>query len=135
MATEILVKDPLEKEWIDGGKELLKRLARTDFKVVAALWLWERERPHWQLVLASPFVTQNGTREAHHKIWEALREKPHPFLEWELMDVHAMATTEPLIRALRSQAKKYNTDLAGRRLREYWVGDMAVDDAYIYFVK
>jgi hypothetical protein len=43
MATEILVKDPLEKEWIDGGQELLNRLAKADFKIVAALWLWERE--------------------------------------------------------------------------------------------
>ncbi|MCI0692565.1 hypothetical protein L0337_11250 [candidate division KSB1 bacterium] len=135
MAQEILVKEPLEKEKVEAGKELLSRLAKTDFKIAAALWLWSAERPRWKLILASPAVSQKGVREAYNNIDNALYGKPHRISELELPDVHPMDTTKPLIKALRAHARKYHTNLAGERLKEYWLGDVSIDDAYVYFVK
>jgi hypothetical protein len=135
MVQEILVKEPLEKEKIEAGKELLLRLAKTDFKVVAALWMWNVQRPRWRLILASSSVGQKGLRQAYGKIDDALYGKPHRIAEVDLADVHPMDTTKPLIKALRAHAKKYHTDMAGKRLDGYWLGDVSVDDAYVYFVK
>ncbi len=133
MATEILVKDPLEKEMIEGGRELVLRLARTGFNVSAALWLWNRERPYWRLLIASPAV-KKSLDDAYQKIGDALREKP-PFPNWEMTRIQPLTNSEPVIKALRSQAKKYRTNMAGERLKESWLGDVSFDDAYIYFVK
>jgi hypothetical protein len=134
MAQEILVKAALEKEKIEAGKELLQRLAKTDFKVAAALWLWRLERPRWKLIIASPMANKNGLREAYNRIDEVY-EKPRPIPELDLMDIYPMETTESLIKALRAQARKYHTDMAGERLEGYWLGDVSIDDAYVYFVK
>jgi len=61
MAQEILVKEPLEEKKIEAGKELLARLAKTDFKVAAALWLWTTERPYSDLVIASPWIKKTAS--------------------------------------------------------------------------
>jgi len=135
MVQEILVKAPLEKERIKAGKELLQRLAKTDLKVTAALWLWRAERPRWKLILASPLVNKKGRLEAYNKIDHTLYGKPSQIPGLELTDINPMATTKPLIKALRAHAKRYQTDLSGKRLEEYWLGDVAVDDAYVYYVK
>ena len=135
MAQEILVKEILEKEKIEAGKELLQRLAKTNFKVAAAFWLWRVERPRWKLIIASPLISQRGLREALNKIDDAIYGKPHRIPELELLDISPMDTNKPLIKALRARAKKYHTDMAGERLKEDWVGDVSVEDAYVYFVK
>jgi len=46
-----------------------------------------------------------------------------------------MDTAKPLIKALRNFAKQKKADLTGRRLKDYWLDDVSVDDAYVYFVK
>jgi hypothetical protein len=135
MAQEILVKEVLEKEKIEAGQELLRRLAKTDFKVAAALWLWRIERPRWKLILASPAINKNGIRAAYDKIDEALAGMSQRIPELDLVDIHPLATNKPLIKALRARAKKYHTDMAGERLKEDWIGDVSIDDAYVYFVK
>lgn len=133
MATEILVKEPLEKEMIEGGRELVQRLMKTSFKVSAALWLWNREKPYWRLLIASPSA-QKKLQEADHKISAALYEKP-PFPNWELTDIYSVTNSEPLIKAFRSHAKKYKTNMADKRFKESWFGDVSLEDSYIYFVK
>jgi len=135
MAQEILVKEILEKEMVKAGKELLQRLAKTDLKITAALWLWASERNRWRLVIASPWVNKNGPLETYDKIRAVLYEKTDPVRGLPLMDIQVMETTAPLIKALRVYAKKYQTDLAGERLKDYWLGDVSVDDSYVYFVK
>lgn len=135
MAEEILVKSALEKERIKAGKELLQRLTKTDLKVKAALWLWRAERPRWKLILASPFVNKKGQLEAYNKIDQTLYGDLGQIPDLEVSDIKPMATNKPLIKALRSHAKKYQSDLAGKRFEQYWLGDVAIDDAYIYFVK
>ncbi|MDZ7361791.1 MAG: hypothetical protein ONB46_13855 [candidate division KSB1 bacterium] len=82
MAQEILVKAALEKEKIEAGKELLQRLAKTDFKVAAALWLWRLERPRWKLVIASPMVNKKGLLEAYNFI-DTVYGKPRPIPDSE----------------------------------------------------
>jgi len=135
MAQEILVKEPLEKEKIEAGMELLRRLAKSDFKVAIALWLWKIERPRWKLILASPLVNQQGPRVAYEKIQDSLYGKFQRISGLELRDISPVETSDRLIKALRARAKKYHTDMAGERLKEDWLGDVSVDDAYVYFVK
>lgn len=135
MAQEILVKEPLEEKMIAAGKELLQRLAKTDFKVVAALWLWTTERPEWELVIASPWVNKNGPLKAYRKIDDIFYGPPRPISEFDFTNIYAMDTAKKLIKGLRKDAKKKNADFTGQRLRNYWLDDVSMDDAYIYFVK
>jgi hypothetical protein len=135
MAQEILVKESLEKEKFEAGKELLKRLAKTDFKVLAAFWLWIKERNEWELVIASPWVNQNGSLNAYRKIDDIFFGEPSPISDFEFTNLHVMDTTKPLIKALRTYAKEHHTNLAGKRLKDHWFGDVSIDDAYLYFVK
>jgi hypothetical protein len=135
MAQEILVKEALEEKKIEAGRELLKRLAKTDFKVVAALWLWTTERPEWELIVASPWVNKNGPLEAYRKIDDIFFGEPRPISEFDFTNIYAMDTSKPLIKALRNYAKKKKIDFTGKRLKDYWLDDVSVDDAYVYFVK
>jgi len=135
MAQEILVKEPLEEKKIEAGKELLNRLAKTDFNVTAALWLWSTERPYWDLVIASPWIKKNGLSKAYRKIDDIFFGAPRPISEFEFTSIYAMDTAKPLIKALRNFAKQKKADLSGRRLKDYWLDDVSVDDAYVYFVK
>jgi len=105
MVQEVLVKEALAKERVEAGKELLQRLSKTDFKVAAALWLWRLERPKWKLVVASSMVNKKGLLETYHFI-DNVYGKPRPIPELDVMDIYPMETTEPLIKALRSQARK-----------------------------
>lgn len=135
MAQEILVKDVLEREKIAAGKDLLQRLSQTDFKIVAAFWLWTMERNEWRLVVSSPWQDKHGPLKSYRKIRETLAQPPELIAQLRLPEVLALDTKKPLIKALRAYAKKYRTNLAGERLRDYWLDHVSVDDSYIYFVK
>ncbi len=76
-----------------------------------------------------------GESAVRNRIDDPLYGKSGQIPDLELTDINPMATTKPLIRALRAQAKKSKTELAGERLEDYWLGDVSVDDAYVYFVK
>ncbi len=134
MAQEILVKEALTEKMIEAGAELIQRLAKTDFKLVAALWLWHVEPAEWWLTLSSPWIDKHGLNKAYRKIDEAL-SKPEPISGLKPLDISAVETNAPLIKALRDYAKERHTNLVNTRLKYLWFGDGAVDEAYIYFVK
>jgi len=134
MAQEILVKEALTEKMIEAGDELIQRLAKTDFKLVAALWLWHVEPAEWWLTLSSPWIDKHGLNKAYRKIDEAL-SRPVPIAGLNPLDISAVETNRPWIKALRVHAKERRTNLANTRLRYFGFGDDSVDDAYIYFVK
>lgn len=135
MVTEILVKEPLEREMIEGGNELLKRLEKNGIKVAVALWLWSGETGRWELVISSTWINKLGDIESFRQLHGIYYGTAGPIVGLKLLQIDLAETKRPLIKALRAEAKKYHKDFARERLKGAWFGDTRVDDAYIYFVK
>jgi hypothetical protein len=142
MAEEILVKEPLTREMIEVGKDMTLRLLEKGFELVCSLWLYDAESNRWRLVLASPVVDREGPRKAYEIIEQILQEN------WEmgiwLRDISAVSPTEPLVQALRSLGKiellrphyapAPRVDV-GRRYTRSRLGDIFIEDAYIFLVQ
>ncbi len=142
MAEEIVVKEPLTKELKEMGRDMSLRLLEKGFGLVCSLWLYHPESNRWRLVLASPIVDREGPRKAYEIIEQILQE------DWEmgiwLRDISAVSPSDPLVQALQSLGKiellppKYaatpRVDV-GRRYTRSRLGDIFVEDAYIFLVE
>ncbi len=135
MVTEILVKEPLEREMIEGGNELLNRLEKSGIKVAVAFWLWSSEIDRWELVISSTWVNKLGAIESFRQLHGIYYGNSGPIAGLKLLQIDLAETKRPLLKALRAEAKKYRKDFAGERLKGSWFGNTRIDDAYIYFVK
>jgi hypothetical protein len=142
MAEEIVVKEPLTRELKEMGREMSLRLRERGFELVCSLWLYHPESNRWRLVLASPIVDREGPRKAYEIIEQILQEN------WEmgiwLRDISAVSPSDPLIQALRSLGKiellppNYALsprDDVGRKYTRSRLGDIFLEDAYIFLVE
>jgi len=142
MAEEIVVKEPLTKELKEMGRDMSLRLRERGFELVCSLWLYHPESNRWRLVLASPIVDREGPRKAYEIIEQILQEN------WEmgiwLRDISAVSPSDPLVQALRSLGKiellPLNYALSprddlGRKYTRSRLGDIFIEDAYIFLVE
>ncbi len=142
MAEEIVVKEPLTRELKEMGREMSLRLRERGFELVCSLWLYHPESNRWRLVLASPIVDREGPRKAYEIIEQILQEN------WEmgiwLRDISAVSPSDPLIQALRSLGKiellppnyaLFPRDDVGRKYTRSRLGDIFLEDAYIFLVE
>ena len=142
MAEEIVVKEPLTKELKEMGRDMSLRLRERGFELVCSLWLYHPESNRWRLVLASPIVDREGPRKAYEIIEQILQEN------WEmgvwLRDISAVSPSDPLVQALRSLGKiellppNYASsprDDVGRKYTRSRLGDIFIEDAYIFLVE
>jgi hypothetical protein len=143
MAEEILVKEQLTPEMITVGREMSLRLLEKGFKLICSLWLYHLDSNSWRLVLASPIVDSEGPRRAYEIIEQILQEN------WEmgiwLRDISAVSPSDPLVQALRRSLGKIDllrpyyapsprVDV-GRRYTRSRLGDIFIEDAYIFLVE
>jgi hypothetical protein len=142
MAEEILVKEPLTRELKEMGRDMSLRLLERGFELVCSLWLYHPESNRWRLVLASPIVDREGPRRAYGIIAEILQEN------WDmgvwLRDISAVSPSDPLVQALRSLGKielptphhspSQQRDV-GRRYTRSRLGDIFIEDAYVFLVE
>jgi hypothetical protein len=142
MAEEIVVKEPLTRELKEMGRDMSLRLRERGFELVCSLWLYHPESNRWRLVLASPIVDRKGPRKAYEIIEQILQEN------WEmgiwLRDISAISPSDPLVQALRSLGKiellrPYYAPAprvdVGRRYTRSRLGDIFIEDAYIFLVE
>src|SRR5437763_7189750 len=77
MVEEVLVKEILSGQEIAAGKELLKRLDRSNSKVIAAYWIYTTDPiAFWRLEFVSPLVESEGPLEFYTRIRELLSVPP-----------------------------------------------------------
>ena len=69
-----MVKKKLVEELISDGARLLRELDRRNFPVEAMFWIHLPDEDYWRLVIASPFVTQQGGVVGYRRLNEFLRE-------------------------------------------------------------
>jgi len=129
----IIAKEPLTKEMIEWGAEVLRCLDEADFCVQAALWTYKLERNSWRLVLVSPGVDKEGILESYRKIRPILSQIPDNQLSGHLSNISLHGTNHLLMTFLREKCLTKGEFPK----RAYHIGDLRyyVDEAYIYRLK
>jgi hypothetical protein len=114
------------------GQRLIDRLAREGVAVTAAAWVKESESGDWYLYLATPLVGEGGgKRAAYHRVNEVIRKMQEEGFGMDPFAKKVIAPADPIASDLvaRHEGRPGGppTPFRGGRL-----GDLAVDEAYIY---
>ena len=128
---KIIAKEPLTKEMIDAGANVLRHLNKANFDVQAALWIYRLESNSWHLVFALPEVEKDGPLKSYTKIRRILSQIPDNQPRLTLSDIKVSETNHGLITALRKRNSLANKEFPQH---VYHVGgnDHHVDEGYIY---
>jgi hypothetical protein len=128
-----MAQDVLVREQIDGGRELLDRLAADGIEVTAAFWAKETESGRWYLFIASPVVDEQGIREAYGIVGTAARNLPSQWID--PMEVKLLRSDDVMAVAAQ-QLIAPNPPPATFRSAKYYdawtLGGVGVDGVYAY---
>ena len=117
---------------VELGDRILGALDAGGFSVTAALWLLTDEFEDWRLAISTPLYDKVGPQEAYLKLVTALSSR-EPNLSRPL-PIRLMSNRSALIRELRRLFKK-SADVRGMRLGGHMIGDVWIDDAYVYLIR
>lgn len=145
MAEELVVKDQLTSELIAAGDELTEILRRdVPFGLVCSLWLYTAASNRWRLDLSSPIVDQYGPLQAYKIIQQKLEtfSPANDAIPLELISV--LSPRHLIVESLQSLGHFEIMDLppgptvrvrTPRRIKSSRVGEIFIDDAFVYFIK
>ncbi len=125
MATTVLVERDIQE-----GKDLIEALDKTEFKVDASLWFYSSDSDEWRLLIASPFVEENGPRKSYGFIRSVLAQ-PSPPSGISLKNVSVLSPKNQLIKLLKTEIST-GPDIAGIRFTRNVINNTLIEDAYIY---
>ncbi|PXF60546.1 MAG: hypothetical protein C4B59_09175 [Candidatus Methanogaster sp.] len=123
-------KTALVERDIQEGKELVEALDETEFKVDASLWFYSSDSDEWRLLIASPFVEENGPKRSYGFIRSVLT-RPSPPSEISLKNISVLSPKHQLIKLLKTTIHTGH-DIAGIRFTRNVINNTLIDDAYIY---
>ena len=93
-----MLKTILVKEEIEGGAAVLDALRQEGFPIAGAFWCKMPDSGYWRLILASPFVTQEGPLRGIRRLHEVLKKHR---LEDFFQDTALFSPNDPEYRRLR----------------------------------
>ncbi len=130
MVEEILVTDYLSSQMIAAGAELIRHLQAEEFDVEAAFWSYKPDHRSWRLMISSPLVQQEGSRNAYQKIHTVttkIEKQPHI----RLQNISVLSSHDPLVRAL---IKNYEQAAVspGIHLPRQVIDDQFTEDVFLY---
>jgi len=127
-----MVKTSLVSSDLEFGKHTLAALDAAHFPVTVAFWQYNEDDGDWTLVLGTPLYEKLGAKEAYLRRNKALStEKPVALSE---LPLRLEGNRSPLIKGLRKLFGKA-AGVEGMRLGGHSVGNVWVDDAYIYRIR
>jgi hypothetical protein len=124
MDTDLLVDD-----LIAGGRKLAAELVRDGLDVTAVGWLKPRDAGRWYLYIASKGVDEKGALSAYRAVHAALQRLPG--LGISSQDIKVVGADQPLTKAML-EIEPLQAQSILSRFREGLLGDVVVDDVYIY---
>ncbi len=119
---------PLVMEQIDAGAKLANEFDRRT-PLQAAFWLKESEDGQWYLYLVSDQINDTNFDVAYREVLRLLGRGPHMWLD--PFQVKVAGVDDPVAKAVIGIQQKYPGSLAAR-LRNRMLGDVSVDEVYIY---
>lgn len=130
MAKEILV-DSYKRD----GKKLIKRLNNpaTGFNITAALWFYLSDSEEWRLVIASPYVRENGPIESYklvNSLMDEINGKSKRKLAFSSREISVVKPDDPLINLFKV-ITRHNTDVL---CSNCIINGSLIEGAYIYFI-
>ena|SRR5258706_1019440 len=129
MAEEILVKETLTEEMKRDGAALTRALDEAGWPVVASFWYYESDYNRWKLMLVSPRVRTDGSREAYGTVIKAI-DALHQS-RTNLNFIRAIAPNHPLVTRLASVIQTGWT-IGGIPFYRQAIDGEIVEDAYLY---
>ncbi|HEV3385085.1 MAG TPA: hypothetical protein VG097_09725 [Gemmata sp.] len=118
----------LVKEEIDAGAELIRQFEQYA-PVKAAFWMKASEKPFRYLYIASDEITDKNFDLAYSEIIRIVKEMNDP--NFGLFRVKVIGSNHPIARDVLDIYRRHpNSGAINYRGR--FLGDVAVDDAYIY---
>ena len=118
----------LVKEEIDAGAELIRRFEQFA-PVKAAFWMKASEKPSRYLYIASDQINDKNFDLAYGEVIRIIKEMNDP--NFDLFRVKVIGSNHPIARSVLDIYRRYpNSGAINYRGR--FLGDIAVDDAYIY---
>ncbi len=116
----------------EGGENLIKALEQAGLDIRAALWLYSSEPDRWELVIASPFVDQNGRKRTYIFIQSELA-KIKSSTRIDLEDISVLIPGHRLIEVLLKMKKIYPIGI--RWLNREVINGVYIEAAYIHRLK
>jgi hypothetical protein len=117
---------------INDGLRLIHRLADEGVLVAAAGWVKEIESGQWFLYLATSLVGEDGaTRRAYRRVNNAIREMQKNGFRIDPLEIKVIGPHDPIAKDMLAQRGAYYASFPAR-FNGSRLGDLAVDEAYIY---
>ncbi|MGG0592514.1 hypothetical protein ABEY80_22015 [Priestia megaterium] len=114
----------------ESGKRIVNALSKTNFNFDAALWLYNPESSHWNLIIASEELDHHGPRVIYQHIHETLKQENLNSLI-DFSDISLVSPYDPLIQSLKNF--RFETGQESEfRLTQITLGNSYIEDAYIY---
>jgi hypothetical protein len=122
----------LVEKQINDGLRLIHRLAEKDIAVAAAGWVKEIESGQWFLYLATSLVGEDGaTRPAYRRVNNVIREMQKNGFWIDPLEIKVIGPRDPIAKDMLAQRGAYYASFPAR-FNGSRLGDLAVDEAYIY---
>ncbi|MGQ0545741.1 MAG: hypothetical protein ACT4P3_10460 [Betaproteobacteria bacterium] len=128
MGYTALVASDLTPGLIEAGEKLIRNLDAAKTPVPAAFWLLT-EDSGWRLTIASPKVTETGSRQFYSTLNAQLRTLGHR--ELNITHITAVRPDDPTVSLLRT-AMRTGQDLSRIRFTGNVINGRLIPDALIY---
>lgn len=114
---------------LEIGSHILEALRRARIPVSGGLWLYVPEAEAWQLKIGTTLVDTKGPRAAFGQVWKVLKKEGL----LEAAPLGRISLVSPKNELMANLRKSYrHSGPAIRRITSSYVGNVFVDDAYIY---
>jgi hypothetical protein len=117
---------------IEFGEEVLSALDAAKFPITVALWLRETQEDAWELVLGTPLYDRPGPKDAYRRLTAAFSADGR--VPMGDLPIRLESNRRPLIKGLRRLFAKA-ASVKGMRLGLQSIGDVWIDDAYVYRIR
>lgn len=115
---------------IEGGRQLLERLAQHGFAVAAAWWGRSSEDGQWSLCIVTSAVDEEGILKAYRRLHPVFYgESPLPAVE--PLEVKLVSPRDPAAEAVLQLQRRYPGRLPAH-LPGYQFGGMNIEEGYVY---
>jgi hypothetical protein len=121
---------PLVDKKIDDGRRLIDALRESGLDLRLAFWLYTEDFADWRLLIGTPQAADQGPISVYKKIQPILKNL-NPAAAIRLDEITVVGPSDPIYREFDAFLSRYPTRLS-TRIRRTPLGDVYVDEAYVY---
>ncbi len=134
MATELFITKEFSQEMILAGELLIKCLEEKNSQVHIAFWLLDTEENTWKLIIGSPLVENEGSRNYYKRVNDINKK----ITTDNIISLHNIEIVNQYNRFVKALMNVKNSSLwddkywKNTRLGKNFLGHVYFEDLYIY---